>query len=529
MTTFNTGNPIGSTDARDLSDNAENFDTALGTIAPTWVDRLGVTRDSFEGRLAKGSFYRVGDFATGCTLTNMRQTLEYSGHEYSWSGAFPKVVAAGATPETTGGIGAGAWVDRTSETLRGELESASGISLVATNHFAVYVHSAPGDGTTDSTSFFTSAAALAKLNGVPVIVKPPAVNYLLSTNPTIPDNVDIIADPSWFSGAGLLPIHSFMAESEGVDPRIYHAKDWHHSVAPINNGERYWTGQHTVDIKYDQLYSGPDSVKQDCVGHGTRAYVRGKNGRGWGGVDLVALFPSAIGAGATDTSAYGREINVNNNAADINNFEVLGGPRCKGLAIASGGAYRPEEAIYIISTASTNRFLAAVRWSATAVEFGIAPDEGFAGSVLELPLSSKGVVGSYNHAEKATMHLSSDMSGWDFTGNTGGVTLHTDEEKTVVAGSLLTRTTFMSATLSASKSNCLYVTASMSVNTISNGRGGQEITVLVAAGVILTLNTGGNILLANRSNIGLAGRAAIRFRYEAGAWWQISPAVGGLA
>jgi nitrous oxidase accessory protein NosD len=127
---FNTGNPIGSTDARDLSDNAENFDTALGTTAATWVDRFGVTRDSFEGRLAKGSFYRVGDVATGYTLTNMRQTLEYNGHEYSWAGTFPKVVAAGATPATSGGIGAGAWVDRTDLTLRGELNAYDGQKLI---------------------------------------------------------------------------------------------------------------------------------------------------------------------------------------------------------------------------------------------------------------------------------------------------------------------------------------------------------------------------------------------------------------
>ena len=126
MTTFNTGNPIGSTDARDLSDNAENLDIALGTTASTWVDRLGVTRDSFEGRLEKGSFYRVGTFSVGYTLTNMRQTLEYSGHEYSWAGTFPKVVAAGSTPETAGGIGAGAWVDRTDVTLRSELSQLTG-------------------------------------------------------------------------------------------------------------------------------------------------------------------------------------------------------------------------------------------------------------------------------------------------------------------------------------------------------------------------------------------------------------------
>lgn len=130
--TFNTGNPIGSTDARDLSDNAENFDKALGTLDATWTDRLGVTRDSFEGRLAKGSFYRVGDFTTGYTLTNMRQTLEYNGHEYSWAGAFPKVVAAGATPETSGGIGAGAWIDRTDSTLRSFLASSLAASNIGT-------------------------------------------------------------------------------------------------------------------------------------------------------------------------------------------------------------------------------------------------------------------------------------------------------------------------------------------------------------------------------------------------------------
>ena len=128
--TFKTGNPIGSTDARDLSDNAENFDKAINSTTGTWKDRFGVTRDTFEGRLAKGSFYRVGTFAAGYTLTNMRQTLEYGGREYSWAGTFPKVVAAGATPATSGGIGAGAWVDRTDVTLRSELSGTSGAALV---------------------------------------------------------------------------------------------------------------------------------------------------------------------------------------------------------------------------------------------------------------------------------------------------------------------------------------------------------------------------------------------------------------
>lgn len=128
--TFNTGNPIGSTDARDLSDNAENFDKALNSTKTTWNDRLGVTRDTFEGALSKLSFYRVGTFAAGYTLTNMRQTLEYNGHEYSWAGTFPKVVAAGATPATSGGIGAGAWVDRTDDRLRSDLAGNTGFEFV---------------------------------------------------------------------------------------------------------------------------------------------------------------------------------------------------------------------------------------------------------------------------------------------------------------------------------------------------------------------------------------------------------------
>lgn len=46
---FNTGNPVPSTDARDLSDNAENLDSAVNSQADTWVDRLGVTRFTVAG------------------------------------------------------------------------------------------------------------------------------------------------------------------------------------------------------------------------------------------------------------------------------------------------------------------------------------------------------------------------------------------------------------------------------------------------------------------------------------------------
>lgn len=157
MTTYNTGNSIGSTDSRDRLDNTENMDyLENSTTELTHPDRLGTVRKTrhgmevehdaqisahevehdaqmqafesdFDGRLAGMAFTRVGSFTTGATLTDMRQVLVWEAaqggdeHEYGWTGAFPKVVAAGATPETSGVIGAGAWVDRTDVTLRDEL------------------------------------------------------------------------------------------------------------------------------------------------------------------------------------------------------------------------------------------------------------------------------------------------------------------------------------------------------------------------------------------------------------------------
>lgn len=139
--TYNTGNPIGSTDARDRSDNSENLDLAVNSLSQTFIDRLGVTRDTLEGIYQKSAYYRAGTFDAGYTLTNNRQTLAHGNVEYSWSGVFPKVVAAGSTPATSGGVGAGAWVDRTQDTLREELVSYAGASMVRNSFGDTLEHS----------------------------------------------------------------------------------------------------------------------------------------------------------------------------------------------------------------------------------------------------------------------------------------------------------------------------------------------------------------------------------------------------
>lgn len=52
MTTYNTQNPLGSADPRDLYDNAENLDEAVNDLnSETWVDRFGVERITIQGAL----------------------------------------------------------------------------------------------------------------------------------------------------------------------------------------------------------------------------------------------------------------------------------------------------------------------------------------------------------------------------------------------------------------------------------------------------------------------------------------------
>lgn len=49
MTTYNTGNPVGSTDVRDLYDNAQNLDSLVNGPLTSYADRLGAPRKSWRG------------------------------------------------------------------------------------------------------------------------------------------------------------------------------------------------------------------------------------------------------------------------------------------------------------------------------------------------------------------------------------------------------------------------------------------------------------------------------------------------
>jgi len=86
MTTYNTGNPIGSTDPRDLYDNAENFDNAVNdSTATTWTDRLGVARKTVFGAFQDITYKTPEAYAVGLSFltTDANKTVEESGVVYA--------------------------------------------------------------------------------------------------------------------------------------------------------------------------------------------------------------------------------------------------------------------------------------------------------------------------------------------------------------------------------------------------------------------------------------------------------------
>lgn len=146
MTKYHTHNPLGSTDPRDLFDNAQNLDTAINSItAALWQDRFGRKRKTWYGlqkdaqeAIATFGYITLDSFEGGATLKLPNQVLRWknNGEYYRWDGDFPpegKVVQAGSTPETTGGINIGAWLSVGDATLRGNLASESGAGMVGSN------------------------------------------------------------------------------------------------------------------------------------------------------------------------------------------------------------------------------------------------------------------------------------------------------------------------------------------------------------------------------------------------------------
>ncbi|WP_430689540.1 hypothetical protein [Klebsiella quasipneumoniae] len=138
MSTYKTGNPLGSAAVKDLFDNAENLDFALNSLtALIWTDRLGKVRPSFFGMetsflsqmasqesrftsqladqdtrfdtfIASSGYDIVGDYTVGTipegnplTITEYNQLIRYNNELYKLTAATDiPFTASGKTDET---------------------------------------------------------------------------------------------------------------------------------------------------------------------------------------------------------------------------------------------------------------------------------------------------------------------------------------------------------------------------------------------------------------------------------------------
>jgi hypothetical protein len=117
MTTYNTGNPLGSVDVKDLYDNSQNLDELVNSQTKlSEPDRLGVARKTWKGMetdfaaslvdqeerfqeaLAEIGYEFLGDYAADISVTQYNQLIK-SGGEW-W-----RLSASATLPYTTTGAG----------------------------------------------------------------------------------------------------------------------------------------------------------------------------------------------------------------------------------------------------------------------------------------------------------------------------------------------------------------------------------------------------------------------------------------
>jgi hypothetical protein len=133
-TTYNTGNPIGSTSPKDLYDNASNLDDLLLGPSPSYPDRLGQRRQSWAGMeqsirdavVAAGYEY-VGDYDDGPI------TIVRANQIFSKDGEFWKPAASLSLPYTTVEdwvVDQPKFVSVGDAALRQDLASSSGTTMV---------------------------------------------------------------------------------------------------------------------------------------------------------------------------------------------------------------------------------------------------------------------------------------------------------------------------------------------------------------------------------------------------------------
>lgn len=139
MSTTPTNQPVPSEKPQDLKFNAGKIDEFVTSMAKQYIDRFGGAHYTIEGlrwmaqqAIAAFGYITLDSFEDGNTLTLPNQVLRLgaTGEYYRWDGELPKVVSAGSTPDSTGGVGPGAWVSVGDASLRENLAASDGLKLI---------------------------------------------------------------------------------------------------------------------------------------------------------------------------------------------------------------------------------------------------------------------------------------------------------------------------------------------------------------------------------------------------------------
>lgn len=129
-------------EAKGFRDEAEQFKNTSGQYADAAGSAAGNAKDSEdEARRIAASIREVGlfgyitrrSFEKGFNVTTWNEVLlwEEDGAYYRWDGTLPKNVPAGSTPESSGGVGLGAWLRVDDVVLRQTLSSDEGFDAVS--------------------------------------------------------------------------------------------------------------------------------------------------------------------------------------------------------------------------------------------------------------------------------------------------------------------------------------------------------------------------------------------------------------
>ncbi|MDW7790993.1 GDSL-type esterase/lipase family protein [Morganella morganii] len=150
MATIPTQNAVPSEAPHDLKFNSGKIDEFVTSLEHEYKDRFGRSHLTIEGikwmfdqlverfkvdmnqAIIAAGYIPMDSFQLGAEITKRNEILrdETTGEYYRWDGDLPKSVPAGSTPESAGGVGMGAWVSVGDASLRSELTSDFGMSLV---------------------------------------------------------------------------------------------------------------------------------------------------------------------------------------------------------------------------------------------------------------------------------------------------------------------------------------------------------------------------------------------------------------